>query len=432
LPGIWRIPSKGGEPEIVRTYDVATKGVEFPLVTGFWGDSLLYTSRRGPGSAAQLHRLDSNGKSTLLRESVAGGLRAGEFLVYGQAGGLSGERLDAQWQPVPGGSPRQLAPQVATRIWTGPVAAANAQGMLAFLHPADLPARHAVWTDRSTGRAEDVGLAPAAFEQLRVSPVDPKRIAVTVQARAELWKTYLMDLSNGAVQDVAESRIRLPRAIWSPDGKSLAVSSAKDNGAFVNLYLWTSGNQAAMRRLTEQPLYGHYASSWSAARQEIVFLEGTHPDTYSDLKTYSLRTGEVRTVVATQGADLDADFSPDGRWLTYASNERNGEMAMYIRPTDRGAKQPARWLFPGRGGIWADAGSKLVFCQGTQIFEVSMREGLPVGSPRKIANTGCLALDVWTRPLDLAPDGRVLGMIGATPGPGQAVIEVIRDVGAER
>jgi Tol biopolymer transport system component len=70
--------------------------------------------------------------------------------------------------------------------------------------------------------------------------------------------------------------------------------------------------------------------------REIVFV-GRRADGQSQLFRRRLDQEEAVAIAGTEGAARAPSFSPDGRWLAYASNE-SGRLQVYFR------------AFPGPGG----------------------------------------------------------------------------------
>ena len=69
--------------------------------------------------------------------------------------------------------------------------------------------------------------------------------------------------------------------------------------------------------------------------------------------------GDPRVLVATDGSDNDASFSPDGRWIVYTSNV-SGRDEAYIRPFPDGRSIQVS-TEGGSGAEFSRDGSKLYF-----------------------------------------------------------------------
>jgi dipeptidyl aminopeptidase/acylaminoacyl peptidase len=112
------------------------------------------------------------------------------------------------------------------------------------------------------------------------------------------------------------------------------------------------------------PENGHvqWACDWSADGRSVVYID-RDPDTWQDLWRFPL-DGDRRPVplVRTRFKEVDAQFSPDGRWIAYASDE-SGRYEVYIQPfpgsgekrriSDSGGRTP-RWRGDGREIYYVD------------------------------------------------------------------------------
>lgn len=338
----------------------------------------------------------------------------------------AGDEVVAEPFPGVGGVPKAVMRKPATRGWPGPMASLGATGLFAAVPEAPREPRVPMWIDPVTGAATASTLPPAEYEQVRVSPVDSAVIAFVRRDGIQSWTAAVVNLKQGSTRVLVTTPVMWPRLIWAPDGKSLVICNEKDNGDFVNLHRMDLAT-GSMRRLTEQPLYGQMPLAWSPSSPELIFVEGSRPDSRGDLKTYSFATGEVTTLLASRGWDVDAAFSPDGKWLAYASG-LDGQMSIFLRELATGK---VTRIAEGRAPVFSSAAAKLIFSRRGKLFEVEIRGGSPVGSPRQVGETGGDLFDVWTRQFDLAPDGRVLSVVKAEPRPREERIEIVRDIARE-
>ena len=150
-------------------------------------------------------------------------------------------------------------------------------------------------------------------------------------------------------------------------------------------------------------------------------LYSTHnPNAASDIWALPMM-GEKKPFAVLQSSfdEIQGQFSPDGRWLAYSSNE-SGRYEIYVRtfPEVRG-----KWLVSAAGGMqprWRRDGRELFYvARDTRLMAVTVRqaldEGLEAGPPvalfptrlatgGNIASTGFLARAQYA----VAPDGRFL------------------------
>ena len=107
-------------------------------------------------------------------------------------------------------------------------------------------------------------------------------------------------------------------AVWSPNGGRIVFASNRD-GAF-DLYQKVSTG-AAGEELLLKSSENKYPTDWSSDGRFILY-HTVHPKTASDL--WALPPEGDRKpmlVLQTEFNERNGQFSPDGRWIAYASSE---------------------------------------------------------------------------------------------------------------
>jgi serine/threonine-protein kinase len=114
-----------------------------------------------------------------------------------------------------------------------------------------------------------------------------------------------------------------------------------------------------------------YPGSVTADGQTLVFLRSSQ-ETSFDIYTLPLADpSRVRPLLNTTAYEGGARLSPDGRWLSYISNE-SGRNEVYLRPfpgSDR------RWQISTEGGtqaIWNPNGKEIFYRNGDRMMAVGL------------------------------------------------------------
>jgi Tol biopolymer transport system component len=176
-------------------------------------------------------------------------------------------------------------------------------------------------------------------------------------ARAEgLW---LLDLLRGV-----ETRFTFPplngaTPVWSPDGSRIAFSSG------TTLYLKdATGGGEAMPRLQNENF--KTVSDWS--RDGGLLYTEVDPKTKADLwilPSPLSNDSKPSKFLATEFNESMGQFSPDGRWIAYVSDE-SGQDEVYVRSvstlakwkiSERRGMQP-RWRHDGKELFYMEAGPR--------------------------------------------------------------------------
>jgi serine/threonine-protein kinase len=116
-------------------------------------------------------------------------------------------------------------------------------------------------------------------------------------------------------------------------------------------------------------------------------------------------------VIQTTATETSPEFSPDGRWLAYVSNQSGGN-EVYVQPYPGPGE---RHLISTNGGeqpAWGRNGRELFYVQGgasgsRTLMSVSIGTAptFRAGTPERVFESVDLA-SAWGRSYDVAPDGR--------------------------
>src|SRR5262249_40608089 len=126
------------------------------------------------------------------------------------------------------------------------------------------------------------------------------------------------------------------------------------------------GTVAAERLTKPEPGQMHVPDSWSSKSDTFLF-DVRNADDFS-LFTFSVR--EKRAVafdaVRSQGIQPNGTFSPDGRWVTYASgNPSDQTSGIYVQPfPPSGAKFLISVGTPVTNPFWSPDGKELYYSRG--------------------------------------------------------------------
>ncbi|MDZ4800136.1 MAG: winged helix-turn-helix domain-containing protein [Bryobacteraceae bacterium] len=426
--GVWRVSADGGEAEPVIPTQATARGVAYVFPHQLLDDRLLFTTRRSPlQNTLSVYSVRDKTTSDV-QFPAEGGLVGGGLLVFAQGEKLLGAPFDERAMRATGPAVT-LGANVGSWGWTGPQAALTLDGVLIYVHGPPLEGRRIAWIN-AAGIVAELPLPAAEYEQVRVSPVDARLVGVVTREALNRWAIDIVNLDTKATTRLLTTAVGKPRLAWSPDGHSVVAGSERGNGDLMNLYRIDLGGKGEMKRLTEEPNFGQFPLFWSASRDELLFAEGVHPDTQSDIKAYSFRDRTVRKVLTTREWEIDGQISPDGRWLAYASGPM-GEFAVYIAPYPNPRRTPPKRVGAGRAPVWLAKGDELAYSDHGKLYQISVRNGSGAGNARIISSAGASLLDLWTRPYDVAGDGRILTILRPEPKATRAMIEVVGNAGEE-
>jgi dipeptidyl aminopeptidase/acylaminoacyl peptidase len=269
-----------------------------------------------------------------------------------------------------------------------------------------------VWVDRG-GRFAPLFGKPGDFYSPRFSP-DGRRIAFSKgDANQDVW---IADLDRATLTRLTLEPSEEFDPIWSPDGARIAYASERRSqppqifsrpadGSGSEALLWKSDDAL-------------FPQSWSPDGKVIACLR-MGSDHRSDIWILALDGDRrARPFLETPFDEAQPEFSPDGRWIAYASNE-SGRFEVFVRP------------YPGPGGkiqvsndggfepAWSRDGKELFYRNGAKMMGIAFRPGSasPFGKPATIfEKSGFYSEPNLERRLyDVAPDGSRFVMLRAIP-----------------
>jgi Tol biopolymer transport system component len=288
-----------------------------------------------------------------------------------------------------------------------------------------------VWVDRQ-GVVQPIPVTPDNFEHPRLSP-DGQRLAVAIRgfgntANTDVW---IYQFARGTLSRLTFGPTENEAPVWTPDGSRVtyaATLSERPPRAIESKPADNSGNEEILARGTEHlhPL------QWNP-RGDVLLL---NESAASSSDTFGLFVNEQRTIrplAKTSYKEASAVFSPDGRWIAYASDE-TGRFEIYAQ------------AFPGPGGkaqisvnggvepVWPKSGRELFFRDGDKMMSVSIDAAgaaITAGTPKVLFQGRFVPSSSVDRWYDVSPDGQRFLMLRAEAGRTSATLTVVQEWGSE-
>jgi dipeptidyl aminopeptidase/acylaminoacyl peptidase len=198
------------------------------------------------------------------------------------------------------------------------------------------------WLDRSGKLLETIGEPVQGFGSFMLSP-EGTRVAYQVGPDTPRSDVWVMDLARSLSTRISFNKGTAPH--WSPDGKFVYYNNAS------GIYRKAADGSGEEMLLTKARRITDYVGTVSP--DGTILLFGA-----TDIMKLPLAAGGGNATPLSLSDGTLPQFSPDGRWLAYSSNE-SGRQEIYIQgyPDKRG-----KWRVSAKGGtysVWRANGKEL-------------------------------------------------------------------------
>jgi Tol biopolymer transport system component len=339
------------------------------------GNHFLYSASNANAekSAIYIGSLDSKERRLLLNAN-SNAVYVPGYLLFNRQGTLLAQPFDSRRLEL-AGEAVPVAEGIASNASSGGATfSASENGVLAYRRGDGSAQRTLVWVSRD-GTERPVAAPPRNYQQPRLSP-DERRLALQIdEGGAYIW---LYDLARETLTRLTFDRNQNETPLWTRDG-SRVVFYAPENGP-LNLYWQLADGTGQPERLLASQV-NHVPMSWSPDGSLLAFTQATFG---RDIWVLSLADRKARPFLQTPSIEGGAQFSPDGRWMAYVSDE-SGRAEIYVQP------------YPGPGGKWqisADGGTEPMWNpNGRELFyrsgnhkmmavDVTLQPSFSAGAPR--------------------------------------------------
>jgi Tol biopolymer transport system component len=406
-----RVPASAGEPVPATKVGTGQLGHSFPAFIGDSTQFLFYVRGSDEIQGIYIGSLDSADTRRLTPADTPGLYTSQGWLLFGSQGKLVARRFD----PARGelsGDPITLSDSLASTPFglfvARPFSASNT-GHVVYRVGGPVTTQ-LTWFDRS-GRALGSIATPERAEPANpsLSP-DGSRVAFdrTLQGNTDIWLVDGERLTR-LTSDPAVDQF----PIWSPRGDRIIFGTTRSGGQ--SLYQKRSRAEGSEEPLLEGPPPLKAPTDVSPDERFLLYFR-VDPTTATDIWVLPLKGGEKPfPFLNTSFAEVWGQFSSDGRWVAYQSNE-SGQWEIYVRPFPGSGGQ---WLISTAGGVyprWASDGKELCYIDPTgKLMAVTIgvkNDALEVGRPGALFQTHILGggtnMVGRNQQYDVAPDGRFL------------------------
>ncbi len=363
--GIWQVPGTGGTPEVVIDVQDGEEAHGPQLLPG--GEWLLFTLRSGGGWADAKIVADSlvtGDRVVLIEGGTDGRWVPTGHLVYTLATTLFAVAFDPEVMEPPTGA-TSVVEGVRTTGFTGSSQYGFADNGRFVYVPGTAgfdDVSQIGLIDRHGGSVDPLPFEPRDSSDMDLSP-DGRHIALEIEGTDEAGgdadHIWIYEIQRGArVLLTTEGDNENP--VWSPDGAWVFFSSERD------------GNRDIWKRRADRSLDAELVldmaepvrpAAISADGKNLLFHNGAvGRGRESDGGLLALDTDqEPEMLLATPAYELMHEFSPDGRFISFSSNE-TGQLEVYVMELATGATfSVSTSVRGGSGARWSADGKEIFY-----------------------------------------------------------------------
>ncbi len=414
--GLFRVPAAGGTAKPATTLDTVRAESTHRWATFLPdGRHFLYmagshsSGSKSESNAIYVGALDSNEK-TLLLQARSNVVYASGYLLYMRERILLAQRFDPGARRLLGEAvPVVEGVQYDPAFFRGVFAASDDGVLLYATGGAGSLATRLTWVDRFGKPIGEAFGEPAEYSSLNLSP-DGTRIAAGIN-----------DPQTGAA------------SIWLFDGRG--VRSRFTFGDLSDAPLWSrDGSRIAFQRLSKESIVDIHVKSVGGTGEEKLLFHSDRPSVPDDwspdgrfllvevLPRNNPTKGDVwlvpaagdgkpRPFLASEFNERGASFSPDGKWVSYVSDE-SGRDELYVVPfPGPGSKYQISTKGAQGGGFFKGGREILYGTPENDVVAVDIQagpSGLEVGPPKTLFKLPAITA------VAIPPDGERL-LVAALP-----------------
>jgi Tol biopolymer transport system component len=366
------------------------------------GKHFLFVRRAKDSGSVYAGSLDSSAtKPGDIKQILPGGSNVAYsdgYLFYVKQGALTAQEFDPSSLTFKG-KPVSIAANVE-------FAPARNEGSFSVSHnvllyrPTSLVSRELAWYDLS-GKEVDHWGEPASYLGGRFFPATQTALLTRVNPSGNGYSVWISDVARKTVNRLTQDSERSATGVISPDGKDVWISTT--TGYITNLTRKSLSASGTEEKVLED--YNGNLILFDITR-DGRYLVFNHQDPKTDFDIYAMdlqNEKKLFPVLNGPSAERNGHVSPDGKWLSYISNETGTDELFVTSFPVPGS----RWQVSSGGttspGDWSADGKNLRYRKGEKIFNVEVHSGTSkpdFSAPKELLSLPTNIIDIALLPDD--------------------------------
>ncbi len=431
---LYRIPARGG----LATELLRPTAPENETIIDIWpqflpdGRRFIVLSRSYKGqvfpvrSEILLGSLDSSQRRLLLSNNNRAAITSSGQLLFLQGGNLQSQALDLSQNRLIGEPATigydltitgdEIAVDVKEGMPVWMVAAGfsvSSTGVLVY-HSNGTQNGQLAWLNKSGKRLGFVS-KPQEYTQISLSP-DERWAVVGIKSSKKnrrLQNLWLLEMETQILSPLSQGKGVNADPVWAPDSSRFVYGALEKEGDQIDLIEATLGDRSPRTFYSDGK--ANKPEAWSPSGRVFLYRR----DEQVILSLPVLEDRKPTVLLDTNHLKGRFQFSPDGRWLAYTSNE-SGQSELYISsfPSMKNMRQVS--LNGGTAPLWRKDGKELFYLspQG-QVMAVEVRNSLSLttGTPKILFHPSFKVRNLGMGPYGVSTNGEKFLVIEKPPSP---------------
>lgn len=280
--------------------------------------------------------IDNPTEKRVLTKTPYNGAYANGYVFFVRDGAIQAQKLDLGSYKLTGDVVRIFDNvKQQSRIFYAAFAAAG--DVVVAQNAGEVSLSRLTWYDRS-GKTISDSAPPDTYSNVAISP-DAKYVAIDkTDTTNENTDIFIFDLARSSFRRLTFDPAIDSMPVWSPDRSQIAFTSGRSRN--FDIYIKPADGSQPERELGLPRGVDMLPLDWSPDGRNLLYL--AEPD----LWVYSFADGKSHLFLKAIASLNNAQFSPDGKWVAYSSNE-SGRWEVYVTsfPDARG-----KWQVSTNGG----------------------------------------------------------------------------------
>jgi len=369
-----RIPASGGAAKPVTMLDTAAAGEAGHSYASFLPDGrhFVFSAVSATSSAVYAGSLDNSGfRKRILQGTGPAKYAPPGWLLFAREDVLLAQPFDAAKLEL-SGEPAPVAQQVSqTGDLDGFAYSVSETGSLAWRLGAGSKTMQLTWVDRTGKRLETAG-EPGEISNPALSP-NGRRVLIGIRdPAAKTRDIWMLNLARGTSSRLTSDPADDFEPVWSPDG-AYAVFTSNRKG-YRDIYRKRSDGAGPTEELLVSEINKNVDSM--SPDGKYLLYDTAFSSEQSSIMAVPL-TGDRKPVLVSGGSYRanNGQFSPNGRWVAYMSQE-SGRPQVCVQNAPGSGRAAGKWQVSVEGGTmpqWRPDGKELFFLANSKLMAVPVK-----------------------------------------------------------